>query len=122
MPRERWSMLTAATIGMAGYGVYEVMAGLLDLVTGHRLEIVADLASVVFGVLLVLAAAFVRVRIPGGLLFAVGALLGLQALAIHRAAHLTGVVTPAPQLARGAFAALLVALALAGPPDRAPGQ
>ena len=112
-------MLTAATIGMAGYGVYEMVVGVLDLVSGHHLEIVADLASIVFGMLLVLAAAFVRVRVPGGLLLAVGALLGLLALAIHRAAHLTGTVTLPPQFARGAFAALLVALALPGAGDQA---
>ncbi len=115
-------MLTSAAIGMAGYGVYEAVAGILDLLGTHRLEILADLATILFAVLLILAAAFVRVRIPGGLALAIGALLGLQALAIHRAAHMTGVVTLAPQLARGAFAALLVALAHLSGPERPPAQ
>ena len=51
-----------------------------------------------FGGLLALAAAFVRVRLPGGLAFAIGAMLGLQALAVHDAAHLGGGIEP--QLAR----------------------
>jgi hypothetical protein len=113
-------MLTSATIGMAGYGAYEAAAGLLDLIGRHHLEVLADVAAILFGTLLVLAAAFVRVRLPGGLALAIGALLGLQALAIHSAAHLTGVVTLAPQLARGAFATLLVALALPGSRDSTP--
>ncbi len=113
-------MLTAATIGMAGYGAFEAVVGLVDLVGGHRLEIVAALAAILFGALLVLAAAFVRVRLPGGLALAIGALLALQALAIHSAAHFNQVVTLGPQLVRGAFAALLVALAYLGSPERTP--
>ncbi len=113
-------MLTAATIGMAGYGAFEAVAGLVDLVGGHHLEIVADLAAILFGALLVLSAAFVRVRLPGGLALAIGALLALQALAIHSAAHGGHVVTLGPQLARGAFAALLVALAHLGGQQRTP--
>jgi len=115
-------MLTSAAIGMAGYGVYEAAVGVFDLIGGHHLEVVADVAAILFGTLLVLAAAFVRVRLPGGLALAIGALLGLQALAIHSAAHSTGVVTLAPQFARGAFAALLVALAHLSGPERAPMQ
>ena len=69
------------------------------LLRGARLELWAELGLIVFGVLLVLAAAFVRVRLPGGLAFAIGAMLGLQALAVHDAVHLgTGV---RPQLASG---------------------
>jgi hypothetical protein len=108
---ESSTMLTTAAIGMAGYGAFEAAAGVFDLIGRHRLEIVADLASLLFGTLLVLAAAFVRVRLPGGLALAIGALLALQALAIHHAAHVAGAVTLAPQLVRGGFAALLVALA-----------
>jgi|WetSurMetagenome_2_1015567.scaffolds.fasta_scaffold371533_1 hypothetical protein len=113
-------MLTSAAIGMAGYGAFEVLAGLFDLIARRQLEVVADLAAVLFGLLLILAAAFVRVRIPGGLALAIGGLLGLQALAIHQAAHLTGVVALAPQLARGVFAALLVALAYLSKPEQPP--
>ena len=81
-----------------------------DLIRGARLELWAELGLIVFGSLLVLAAAFVRVRLPGGLAFALGAMLGLQALAVHDAVHLgTGV---APQIARGAIVLVLVALAV----------
>jgi hypothetical protein len=107
-------MLTVAVLGMAAYGIYAVAAGLLDLFGPLRLEVWADLASMAFGALLVLASAFVRVLVPGGLELAIGALLALQALAIHNAAHLYGVVVPAPQIARGVFAAVLVVLAHTG--------
>jgi hypothetical protein len=51
----------------------------------------------------------VRVRLPGGLAFAIGALLGLQALAVHNAVHLDAGL--APQVGRAVLAAVLVALA-----------
>jgi len=103
--------LTAAALGMAGYGAYSVGWALVDLVRGARLELWADLALILFGLLLMLSAAFVRVMLPGGIAFALGSLLGLQALAIHNAAHLTGGVALAPQLARGLFAVALLGLA-----------
>ncbi len=103
-------MLTASALGMLIYGVYSVAWAAIDLVRGTRLELWAELGLIGFGGLLALAAAFVRVRLPGGLAFAIGALLGLQALAVHDAAHLgTGV---APQIVRGAIALVLVAMAL----------
>ena len=43
-----------------------------------------------------------------------GTVLGLQALAIHDAVHLTGQVALAPQIARGVFALALVLLAWQG--------
>ncbi len=104
-------MLTAATLGMAAYGVYSIIVAAIDLVFWSRMEVVADVGLAAFGLLLVLAAAFVRVQIPGGLMLAVGALLGLQALSIHADVHVAGVLTLTPQLLRGGFAALLVALA-----------
>ncbi|HEY7791333.1 MAG TPA: hypothetical protein VIC33_12510 [Vicinamibacterales bacterium] len=107
-------MLTLATLGMAGYGTYSVVWAAADMLRGSRLEIWAELALIVLGLLLLLSAAFVRVTLPGGLAFALGALLGLQALSIHNAAHLSGRVTLAPQLARGCFAALLLVMAWAG--------
>ena len=107
-------MLTLAALGMAGYGTYSVVWAVVDLVRGARLELWAELALVLFGLLLMLSAAFVRVTLPGGLAFALGALLGLQALAIHNAAHLSGQVLLAPQLARGAFAGMLLLMAWAG--------
>ena len=62
---------------------------------GARLELWAELGLIVFGALLPLAAAFVRVRLPGGLALAIGAMLGLQALAVHDAVRLGGGVTAA---------------------------
>jgi hypothetical protein len=107
-------MLTAATLGMAIYGAYSIVAGLLDLVLRSRLEVLADLGVVLFGLMLLLAAAFVRVLIPGGLALAIGALLGLQALSIHSDVHVAGSLALAPQLVRGGFAAVLVGLAYLG--------
>jgi hypothetical protein len=103
-------VLTTAALGMFVYGVYSIGRAVADLFSGARLELWAELGVMLFGVLLVLAAAFVRVRLPGGLAFAIGAMLGLQALAVHAAAHLgTGVP---PQIVRGAIALVLVAMAL----------
>jgi hypothetical protein len=95
---------------MLVYGVYSAGVGVADLVGGARLELWAEIGLMLFGVLLVLAAAFVRVRLPGGLAFAIGALLGLQALAVHNAAHRGSGL--APQIVRGAIALVLVAMAL----------
>ena len=105
-------MLTIAALGMLTYGVYSVGWAVTDLIRGARLELWAELGLIGFGALLALAAAFVRVRLPGGLAFAIGAMLGLQALAVHDAAHLG--IGIAPQIVRGAIALVLVALALAG--------
>ena len=107
-------MLTLATLGMVGYGVWSAAAGAANLVARRALEVPADLATLVLGVILVLAAALVRVRMPGGLALALGAMLGLQALALHAAAHVYGEIALTPQIARGAFAALLVLLAELG--------
>ncbi len=105
-------MLTAAAVGMLTYGLYSVGWAVVDLIRGAQLELWAELALMIFGGLLVLAAAFVRVRLPGGLAFAIGALLGLQALAVHNAVHIgTGL---APQAGRGLLALALVALAFSG--------
>ena len=112
-------MLTVASLGMLSYGVYSVGWAVADLVRGSRLELWAELGLVAFGALLVLAAAFVRVRLPGGLAFAIGAMLGLQALAVHDAVHLGGSVSA--QLVRGTIAVVLIAMALSGaPPSPAP--
>jgi hypothetical protein len=107
-------MLSSATLGLAGYGLYAAGSGLAGLLGASRLEVWADLLLIVLGVVLVVAAAFVRVQIPGGLPLALGALLGLQALALHNAAHLYGRIAPAPQIARGVLAAVLLALGYAG--------
>ncbi len=105
-------MLTVATLGMFGYGTYSLVWAVVDLVRGAQLELWAELVLMVFGLLLVLSAALVRVRVPGGLAAAIGAMLGLQALAVHDAVHL-GVGIPA-QIARGVFAIVLVGFAWIG--------
>ena len=107
-------MLTASTIGIAAYGAYAAIAGLVDLIWQARLEFWIDLLEIAFGALLVLAAAFVRVGIPGGLALAIGAMLGLQALALHDAAHMYGAIALAPQIARGIFAGTLALLGWSG--------
>lgn len=105
-------MLSVASLGMASYGVYSIGWAVIDLIRGPRLEWWADISLVVFGVLLVLSAAFVRVRLPGGLAFAIGAMLALQALAVHNAVHLDAGL--APQIGRAILAAALVLLAAVG--------
>lgn len=105
-------MLTLATLGMFGYGTYSIAWAAFDLVRGPQLELWAEAGLVAFGLLLVVSAALVRVRIPGGLAAAIGAMLGLQALAVHDAVHLGGGI--APQIARAGFAAALVILAWFG--------
>ena len=107
-------VLTVASLGMFLYGIYSIGWAVADLVRGARLELWAELGLVAFGALLALAAAFVRVRLPGGLAFAIGAMLGLQALAVHDAVHLGGSV-PA-QIVRGSIAVVLIALALSDAP------
>ncbi|MBI2835782.1 MAG: hypothetical protein HYX76_15285 [Acidobacteria bacterium] len=111
-------MLTIAALGMLGYGVYAVVTAVGDLFGALVLEIWVDLAQVFFGITLVLGAALVRAVVPGGLALAIGALLALQALSIHNAAHLYGNVDPVPQVARGLFAATLVLLAYLGSRQR----
>ena len=101
-------MLTVASIGMFVYGAYSTLWAIADLVRGARLELWVELGLMLFGLLLALSAAFVRVRLPGGLAFAIGALLGLQALAVE----VDGGVTP--QIVRGVVALALVGLAWAG--------
>jgi hypothetical protein len=102
-------VLTVASLGMLGIGVYSTGWAVVDLVRGARLELWAELGLMAFGLLLALSAAFVRVRLPGGLALANGALLGLQALSVHTAAHLDSGL--APQIGRAVLGAAFVALA-----------
>ena len=108
-------MLTIAALGMCTYGLYSAAWAVVDLIRGARLELWADLGLVLFGLLLGLSAAFVRVRLPGGLAAAIGAMFGLQALAVHNAVHLHAGL--APQIGRGVLAVALVALAYQGAPS-----
>jgi len=107
-------MLTAAALGMLAYGLYSAGLGLAGLLGFVALEVWANLGLIVSGLLLALAAAFVRVRLPGGLALALSAILGLQALALHNDLHFYGATTVPPQALRGACAALLLVLAYVG--------
>ena len=107
-------MLTVATLGMAGYGLYSLGAGLVDLFGASQLELLANVGAIGLGAMLVLAGLFVRVGVPGSLALALAAIFGLQALALHNAGHLYGQVVPEPQIARALFATLLVGLAYFG--------
>jgi hypothetical protein len=105
-------MLTFATLGILCYGLYSVIWAIVDRLHDPQLELWADLGAMLFGSMLSLSAAFVRVQLPGGLAFAMGAMLGLQSLAVHNAVHFnTGVM---PQIVRGVLAGTLVVLAYLG--------
>jgi hypothetical protein len=106
------TVLTLATLGLFAYGVYSILWALVDLLRGARLELWAELGLMLFGLMLALSAAFVRVRLPGGIALALGALLGLQALAVHSAVHLAGGL--APQIGRALLGGALLTLAWAG--------
>ena len=108
-------MLTVAALGLVGYGLYSAGFGLVVLLAGpYRLEWWAGIALLGFGVLLTVSAPLVRVRFPGSLALAIGAMLGLQAFSLHNDLHFYGRTVALFQLARGAFAALMVALAWVG--------
>ncbi len=107
-------MLSLATLGLAGYGLYSVGLGLVDAFRSPGLDWWADAALVVLGVLLLFAAVLVRLRIPGGLALAVSGLSALQALALHNDMHFYGDILVTPQVVRGVIAAGLAALAYAG--------
>ncbi len=108
------ALLSAACLGMAGYAVYSIGAGLFDLLIGHHLELLPNLGLVGLGLLLLVGAAFVRVLFPGGLALALGAMLGLQALALHNDAHWYGRIVLLPQVGRGLFAGALALVAFVG--------
>ena len=107
-------MLTLATLGMTGYGLYSLGTGLWDLFWLSRLEPMANLASILLGAMLILAGLFIRVGLPGSLALALGALFGLQSLSLHNAGHLYDQIAPEPQVARAVFSAVLIALAFFG--------
>src|SRR5579862_2074465 len=105
-------MLTVATLGMLTYGGYSVGWAIVDVVRGAHLKLWAEAGLVVFGLLLMLSAPLVRIRMLGGLEAAFGSMLGLQGLAVHKAVHLDNRV--APQAGRAALALVLAFLAYAG--------
>ena len=78
------------------------------------LALIAAAASVLLGLVLLLAAALVRVTLPGGLELAIGALLSLQALALHNVVHTSTTTSVTPHLSRGVVAIALMAMAYIG--------
>lgn len=106
--------LTAATLGLAAYGLYSVGLGAVDAFRSPGLDWWADAALAVFGLLLLVSAVLVRLRVPGGLALALSALSALQALALHNDLHFYGDILVTPQAVRGVVAAGLAALAYAG--------
>jgi len=107
-------MLTAATLGLATYGVYSAGLGVVDFFRSPGLDWWADLALILLGLLLLLSSAFVRVRMPGGLALALSMLLALQALSLHNDFHFYGDILVLPQVFRGVVAGTLAGLAYFG--------
>ena len=107
-------MLRAAALGMFLYGLHDVAVGSADLLGAGILEWWADVWRLLSGAMLMLAAALVRVSIPGGLALAVAGLLGLQSISLHNDAHFYGALLLLPQAARALFSVTLVALAWFG--------
>ncbi|MDE2904772.1 MAG: hypothetical protein OXQ28_01670 [Acidobacteriota bacterium] len=106
-------MLRVAALGMFLYGLHDVVVGAADLLGTGTLPWWANVWRMLAGAMLVLAAALVRVSMPGGLALAVAALLGLQSISLHNDAHFYGRLDlmVLPQSLRAVFAATLVALA-----------
>lgn len=117
-------MLTAAAVGLAAYGTYSAGLGVVALFGGVSLDWWAAASLILFGLVLLVSAPLVRVRFPGSVALAAGALLALQALALHNDFHFYGRIVPPFQAARGVYAALLVLLAAAGRgvPDTLPDE
>ena len=109
-------MLRAAALGMFLYGLHDVVVGAADLIGAGTLEWWANVWRMLAGAMLLFAAVFVRVSMPGGLALAVAALLGLQSISLHNDAHFYGRLDlmVLPQTLRAVFAASLVALAYFG--------
>lgn len=107
-------MLIAAALGMFLYGLHDVTVGAADIVGANTLEWWANVWRILAGAMLMLAAALVRVSMPGGLALAVAAILGLQAISLHNDPHFYGRLLLLPQVMRAVFSITLVALAYFG--------
>jgi hypothetical protein len=114
-------MLTLATLGMIAYGSYSVLVGVTDLLGPVQYAWWADAWLIGAGGMLVLASAFVRVSMPGGLALAVAGLLALQSISLHTASQLYGRVYLLAEIVRAGFATALVALAYFGWEDKGTG-
>lgn len=78
-------MLRAAAFGMLIYGVHDVIVSAADLISSGMLEWWTNLWRMLPGGVLPLAAALVRVSLPGGLaLAAVSGLLALQSISLQQ--------------------------------------
>ena len=115
-------MLTVATLGLLGYGLYALGWSILDMIAWSRLEVWADLATAAIALLLVPAAVLVRARVPGGLPLAFAGLLGLQAINLHNSMHLHGEIQVWGESARAVFGAWLMMLSIAGQQKEAMAQ
>ena len=111
---QQGAMLRAAAFGMLIYGVHDIIVSAADLIGSGMLEWWANLWRMLSGGVLALAAVLVRVSLPGGLALAVSGLLALQSISLHNDPHVYGELLLTPQLTRGAFGALLVAMACQG--------
>ena len=107
-------MLRAAALAMFLYGLHDVVVGAADLIGAGTLEWWADAWRILAGAMLMLAAALVRVSMPGGLALALAALLGLQSISLHNDPHFYGRLLLLPQVTRALFSVTLVALAYFG--------
>jgi len=107
-------MLRAAAFGMLIYGVHDFIVGATDLIGVGMLEWWANLWRILSGGVLTLAAALVRVSLPGGLALAVSGLLALQSINLHNDPHVYGQLLLLPQVARALFGAALILLAHLG--------
>lgn len=107
-------MLQAAAIGMFLYGLYAIVAGVADAVVVGQLEWWANAWGILSGLILAVAAAFVRISLPGGLALATAALLGLQSISLHNDGHYYDQLLHWTQAIRGTFSLLLIALAWYG--------
>ena len=96
------------------YGLHDVVVGADDLIRAGTLEWWANVWRMLAGAMLMLAAALVRVSMPGGLALAVAALLGLQSVSLHNDPHFYGRLLLLPQVMRAVFSITLVALAYFG--------
>ena len=106
------TVLKLSTLLMSLYGTYSIGWAANDLYQGKQLELWAACTLIGFGLLLGVAALVTNARIPGGLPIAAAALLGLQALDVHNAAHLG---TPlGTQFTRALFSFALLAAAFLG--------
>ena len=84
---QQGDMLRAAAFGMLIYGVHDFIVGATDLIGVGMLEWWANLWRILSGGVLTLAAALVRVSLPGGLALAVSGLLALQSINLHNDPH-----------------------------------